>query len=725
MSFKFGNLAVTAKKADLDIGIVKTPLIYKKGEGLLTIVVGEYSPVFDKLFPQLVSFFEEVVYKYSPVPEKGFQILYGLRTQHATFYKPLEKDIVDTYKRNSWSAEELLKYIHPDCPFILTAGRGIYSITKSNELQAKHFYDWVFNKTYFYAPDLNKFIFPIEPLNSMLRKLTTNFAAKSDYDAIKIDKVLVGTDKKTQLADVYQTNHALLQIQTAFSEYFELRKKAEEYKYIPEVVDIPLQDPQAMIEALSNPSEYMSLDLETSGFDFITDEIGDVTFAYNKRVGYHILYKDILNNPEVLKAFYKAVTTKKLIGSNLKFDLKFIRYKMEHGDDPEERDWGPLNMKVYFDTNVSGHVLNENRSQSLKSLVWSYTPYGGYNRELDDWLDAHPLVKNYLEIPDDIRIPYAAKDAAITFYLFEVTQDLIMNRAIEVAEADALEGKEDSVNTLYEYFRGVMNAYNVLYDIEYHGVCVNIDSLREQGKWIREHMTTLECKFKEALKEETGVDIPDFSVTSSTQLGKVFEEVGYPCIKRGKAGGFSTDDNTLSKWVYKGYEAVKYLQEYRSWGVALNTFIGEEHRKSGWWQHLKRHEEDKENVMRMHPVFAPMTSDTGRCKCRNPNLQNIFSHGALAKRVKAPLCPPDENYYQSEADYSGFQLRIAAIQSGDPTLVDVYSKENADDLHSITAMRIFGNREFTFDEVEVTYEDGTVETMLECDYQALTNTQGV
>jgi hypothetical protein len=44
-----------------------------------------------------------------------------------------------------------------------------------------------------------------------------------------------------------------------------------------------------------------------------------------------------------------------------------------------------MHINIIDDTLQLGHVLNEMRSNSLKTHSWLYTNYGGYEKELDDY----------------------------------------------------------------------------------------------------------------------------------------------------------------------------------------------------------------------------------------------------------------------------------------------------------------------------------------------------
>ncbi|MCA1807178.1 MAG: hypothetical protein LC687_04930, partial [Actinobacteria bacterium] len=166
--FAFGQIKPNQTKKDLDVAVLSEPLTYKAGSGIVPIITGEFIPGdFSRVFPQIAPWILEIMDTYLDPQvqghiQPGLSILCGLRTKHATLFKPLEKDIVSTYARNSWSFPQLEEYMYEECPFVFAAGRGLYSITRSGALQTSFFYDTIFNKSYFYSPDLHKFVFPID-----------------------------------------------------------------------------------------------------------------------------------------------------------------------------------------------------------------------------------------------------------------------------------------------------------------------------------------------------------------------------------------------------------------------------------------------------------------------------------------------------------------------------------------------------------------------------------
>ena len=88
-------------------------------------------------------------------------------------------------------------------------------------------------------------------------------------------------------------------------------------------------------------------------------------------------------------------------------------------------------------------------------------------------------------------------------------------------------------------------------------------------------------------------------------------------------------------------------------------------------------------------------TDSGRANSNTPNFQNQPKQGQYAKRFrKIYLCEKD--YYYGGFDYSGFQLRIAAIFSKDENMLDAFINRGGD-LHSATAQIVFA-RDMTLDD---------------------------
>ncbi len=707
--FSFGNIKADQTKKDLEVPTLSSPVMYNKGSGIVPFITGEVVPApFNKLFPQIENWILEVFETYlDPAMDgypAGFKLLSGLRTKHATIYKPLDKDIVNTYWRNSWDFSKLKEHMYDECPFVFTTGRGLYSVTRSDDLQTRFFYDTTFNLSYFYSPDLQKFVFPIDHFSSLLRKVVTNLHAKGQFDAQIISKTVIGSDPKVVVADVYQTNFALHQLMYAFENWSNLQSQLEKMKSMPKLQQHWVKTSDEAANVLSTSKRRVALDLETSGFDMMRDEIGCLTASYDGINGYYIPWEAIKRSDKALQALHDNFTTKNVIGANMKFDLKFLRRDLRN----DKRDWGPRKVRVHDDIIQSGHVLNEARLNSLKTQSWLYTPYGGYDRPLEEYKRTHPSVKNYLDIPDEILYKYAADDASVTFNVMKEHEKQYNSVVAAVDEEDKKQNKMLADMSMYKYYKEIMMPVtNMFADVEYNGIYVNTDVLNAKGDFIKEKLKGLEKEIRADLEEEYGGPLPRFDLTSPTQLGKILQEIGWPCIHRSKSGVYATNDDALQKWEHMGYKVAKKIQDYRSWSVGLKTFVGDAKEHTGWWANIRKHPED--NSHRMHPNFAPMRAESGRNTCRSPNLQNIPAHGELAKVVKSPLAPPDKDFYIGAVDFDSFQLKIAAVHSKDPTLYAEYSNPKGhSDIHSLTAHKIFGERLFEIEEIE--FEDSKGKT---------------
>ena len=140
-----------------------------------------------------------------------------------------------------------------------------------------------------------------------------------------------------------------------------------------------------------------SIDIETSGLNFLKDKIAGIGFALNKEDSFYIpiyKYEDKLipyweqSTEDGIKSdLYKFFSNETLkIAYNGQFDFKFIRHY--------------LNMKrinnASFDVMLASHLLNENLNgmRSLKLLSVLFTDMGGYESVLYNWLREHKIAKD-------------------------------------------------------------------------------------------------------------------------------------------------------------------------------------------------------------------------------------------------------------------------------------------------------------------------------------------
>ena len=90
---------------------------------------------------------------------------------------------------------------------------------------------------------------------------------------------------------------------------------------------------------------------------------------------------------------------------------------------------------------------------------------------------------------------------------------------------------------------------------------------------------------------------------------------------------------------------------------------------------------------RIHTTFNQDVTATGRLSSTNPNLQNIPVRTEVGKRIRTGFIAPEGKVLVS-ADYSQFELRLAAALAGDKGLIDDFNKDV--DIHTKTAAEAFG-----------------------------------
>ena len=555
---------------------------------------------------------------------------------------------------------------------IIAVGAALYAINQSSDLMTSFFYDVIFNKSYFWSPDADAWVFPIDTFQDIFAAIQM----KSD-DMYHVDNPGPVNTYKTHFAE-YQFK------QVTSLRLCPLRVEKPELIKIETAEDFKTFAKQHMKEKV------VAWDLETSGLDFMKNKIGCITFSFDGKTGYFVPWK--LVDKRLLNEMLMSCEVQ--VGANLKFDVKFL--------------WrnGIPAARIDDDTVQLGHLMNEQRWNGLKSHAFYYTPFGGYDRDLDRYREKTGI-QDFTLIPEHILFPYATMDAIVTYltYIALLEQLHYVDKTIP--------NEKDPSWTIERYYREVMMpADNVFAEVEYRGVYVNREALASSRLSILTEISEIENE----LAAKWGVG-GDFDFNSSHALGKLFERLGFEDIGRAKNGDYKTSDPLLERWAKKHPE-IKRMQRLRSLKTLLKTFISpEEDSEKGWEQYVRKHDED--NSWRMHPNFNVMRTESGRCRCDSPNMQNIPAHGDMAEKVKKCITTPDpKEFYLCTLDYASLQIRLAAIDTNlneggrDNNLYNVYlDPKMGGDMHSRTGYSVFAEgREFELDMIEVVDESGVTKT---------------
>lgn len=208
----------------------------------------------------------------------------------------------------------------------------------------------------------------------------------------------------------------------------------------------------------------------------------------------------------------------------------------------------------------------------------------------------------------------------------------------------------------------------VLYKMEKKGMLID-----------REYFVKLQSEFNAEIKRieyDIYTIVGDtFNLNSQPQLSDVlFKVLKLPTdgIKKVR-NGYSTGAKELDKLRDK-HPIIKLIEEYREASKLLSTYIMPILDLA-----------DEEN--RIHTTFTQNVTATGRLSSRDPNLQNIPVRTEEGKRIRTGFIAPKGRVLVS-ADYSQFELRLAAIMGGDKKLVEDFN--SGIDIHTKTASDVFG-----------------------------------
>ncbi len=210
---------------------------------------------------------------------------------------------------------------------------------------------------------------------------------------------------------------------------------------------------------------------------------------------------------------------------------------------------------------------------------------------------------------------------------------------------------------------------HVLADMEFHGVSVDEDYLKELTVLFDKHLLRLSTKIYELAGE-------GFNINSPRQVGEMlFDKLGLKGKKKRGKNKNSTSADVLASMA-EDYEIVRLILEYRKYSKLKSTYT----------EALPSLINPKDK--RIHTTYNQTVTSTGRLSSSNPNLQNIPIRTEEGNEIRQAFIPTDrENYLILSADYSQIELRILAHVSGDANLINAFN--SGIDVHTITASKVF------------------------------------
>lgn len=225
--------------------------------------------------------------------------------------------------------------------------------------------------------------------------------------------------------------------------------------------------------------------------------------------------------------------------------------------------------------------------------------------------------------------------------------------------------KDKKLNTIFTDFD--MPVVPILYKMEATGILLD----REYFEGLKREFERKVCEIEQKIYELSG---EQFNVNSPLQMSQIlFEKLGLPVkgIKK-TSRGYSTGAKELEK-LKDEHPVVAEIIRYRETMKLLSTYIApliEQVAADG----------------RIHSTFTQNVTATGRLSSLNPNLQNIPVRSEEGKRIRRGFVAPEGKVLVS-ADYSQFELRLAAVLAGDEALVSDFNHDV--DIHTKTAAEVY------------------------------------
>jgi len=208
----------------------------------------------------------------------------------------------------------------------------------------------------------------------------------------------------------------------------------------------------------------------------------------------------------------------------------------------------------------------------------------------------------------------------------------------------------------------------ILFLMEHRGIKVNSDILTSMSVELGDEHKKLEQEMFAMVGYE-------FNIASPAQLSEVLFtklQLSTAGIKKGKTG-YSTGQKELDK-LRGQHPIIELIEKTRELAKLKNTYVDALPKLA-----------DKNG--RIHTTFNQDVASTGRLSSTNPNLQNIPIRTNLGRKIRSAFIP-DEGKIFISADYSQFELRLAAFLADDKDMINDFNGDI--DIHTKTASDVYG-----------------------------------
>ncbi|MEY3351066.1 MAG: polymerase [Bacteroidota bacterium] len=401
----------------------------------------------------------------------------------------------------------------------------------------------------------------------------------------------------------------------------------------------------ALIKSLQLEKE-ICFDTETTGLDANAAELVGLSFAVRPGAAYYVPCPPDRTTTTALLARFNILfdhASIKWIGQNIKFDLLILK------------NYGIEISGEVFDTMLAHYVIEPEGKRSMDLMSAKYLGYEPIH--IEELIGKKGKNQGNMRDVDVEKVKeYAGEDADITLQLKHILEPQIKEKNVE------------------KVFNEVENPLvKVLMDMEYEGVKVDVDFLKEYSKELDREAKIAE----ESVYRIAGVR---FNLASPKQLGEVlFEKLKLdPKAKKTKTGQYATGEDVLIKLSHQ-FPIVTDILAFRELTKLKSTYVD------------ALPELINPKTSRVHTTYGQAVAVTGRLASNNPNLQNIPVRSDRGKEIRKAFIARDKNHVLISADYSQIELRIVAAISGDPNMCEAFRLGK--DIHTATAAKVYGVKE--------------------------------
>ncbi len=340
---------------------------------------------------------------------------------------------------------------------------------------------------------------------------------------------------------------------------------------------------------------------------------------------------DLLSRPDILK-----------VSSNAKRD--YVVASRARKDDE-------VAMTSYFDVSLAHYLLQPEMRHTLENLSVTYLNYEMLPNPGSSSSRRGTKIWSAKDVDNEQLVPWACENADITLRLYKPLDEEVK--------------KENMQALLYDI---ELPLVRVLADMELTGVRIDVSALNEAARNMELRINSLEEEIWEIAGEK-------FNVGSPSKVGEIlFDKLSLdPKAKKTKTGQYSTSEDVLEKLVTK-HPIVAKIMEFRALRKLYTTYL------------TALPAAINPDTGKIHTNYNQTVTATGRISSTTPNLQNIPVRDDEGREIRRAFIADPGHLFLS-ADYSQIELRLVADFADDETMLTAF--RNGDDIHAITAARIF------------------------------------